>query len=466
MINSCSRLFFRCINSLASLAPASYSKMSNKPLIAVCQLCATEDKENNCKITRDLIESAGKAGAQVIFLPEAFDYIAANKQNSVAMAEPLTGPCISSLKELARELKVWLSLGGFHEKISDDYISNSHLIIDSNGEIVAKYEKIHLFDVNLPSKGLILSESSYVRKGSEIIPPIKTPAGKLGMSICYDLRFPEMALMNKSMGAEIIAYPSAFSFATGAHHWEVLLRARAIENQVFVVAAAQTGLHNKVRHSWGHAMVVDPFGTVIAQCTEGNGFALARIDLEFIKKLGSEMPIQDHKRYDLFPPLKLPTIRPMSIDTKGDSYFSFGQVKVPKEAVFCQTRHSVAFTNKRCVVPGHVLVASIRPVAHLEDLTPVEISDLFQLVQKVDNVVRNHADTCSSLIAVQNGQHSGQTIQHVHVHILPRKPGDFKRNDDVYTELEKHDKDNRPERTPQEMIEEAKKFKPFFMSSP
>jgi len=160
-------------------------------------------------------------------------------------------------------------------------IHNTHIVINNTGELVAAYRKLHLFDIDNKDTGLRLMESDYVLKGTEIVPPVCTPIGKLGLSIvslienalylylwyiralislndqvqCYDMRFPELSLTLRNMGAEILTYPSAFTYQTGAAHWEVILRARAIENQSYVVAAAQTGMHNKKRVSWGHAMV-------------------------------------------------------------------------------------------------------------------------------------------------------------------------------------------------------------------
>lgn len=184
-------------------------------------------------------------------------------------------------------------------------------------------------------------ESSYVEKGEYIPDPVESPAGKIGMSICYDMRFPELSLALAKKGAEILTYPSAFTFATGANHWETLLRARAIETQCYVVAAAQTGSHNPKRTSWGHAMVVcvcmfckkiginkiifqvDPWGQVIAQCTEGVGIAIAPINLDYVKKVRRNLPVYNHRRTDLYPDI---VAKRNDESEKSEAFYPFGQV--------------------------------------------------------------------------------------------------------------------------------------------
>lgn len=224
--------------------------------IAVAQMTSKDNKDENLSTCIQLIEKAKSKGVKVLFLPEAFDYIASSKVESVKMAEPLDGFLINKLKDLAKETNMWLSLGGFHEKdgTEENRIFNSHVLIDSNGEIVAVYRKCHLFDVTLET-GQKLHESEYVIPGKEIIAPVTSPVGNIGLGICYDLRFPEMSSILARMGAEILTFPSAFTVPTGQAHWEVLLRSRAIENQCYVIAAAQTGVHNAKRSSYGHAMV-------------------------------------------------------------------------------------------------------------------------------------------------------------------------------------------------------------------
>ncbi|NXL88432.1 NIT1 amidase, partial [Alectura lathami] len=172
------------------------------------------------------------------------------------------------------------------------------------GRMVAAYRKTHLCDVELEGR-VAMRESSFTNPGTEIVPPVSTPAGKLGLSICYDLRFPEISLALRHAGAEILTYPSAFTFPTGSAHWEALLRARAIECQCYVVAAAQTGRNHESRVSYGHTLVADPWGTVVAQCGESPGLCYAEIDLEYLRRVRREIPVHSHRRPDLYGTVEL-----------------------------------------------------------------------------------------------------------------------------------------------------------------
>lgn len=276
------------------------------PLVAVCQMTSTADKDKNLQVVKHLVEEAKSRSATIAFFPEACDYLTDNKKDTVAMALPLNGATLTAYKEIAVCNDIWLSLGGLHEALpnSADRISNTHVLINNKGEIISTYRKIHLFDMDNKNTGVRLKESDYVKPGNEIVPPVSTPAGKLALSICYDVRFPELSLSLRNMGAEILTYPSAFTYQTGAAHWEILLRARAIETQCYVIAAAQCGAHNKKRVSWGHAMVVDPWGTVITQCAEKTSLAIAEIDLDLLHQIRQNIPCEDHRRTDLYPKMK------------------------------------------------------------------------------------------------------------------------------------------------------------------
>ncbi|XP_014218972.1 deaminated glutathione amidase [Copidosoma floridanum] len=303
MIRACSKKvsFQLCENINSKISMLQISTMSN-PLIAVCQMTSTSDKEENFQAVSNLVAEAKRRNACIAFLPEACDYLADNKADAVAMAEPLDGETVKRYRELAQREDMWLSLGGVHEAVADkNKTQNSHIIINNKGELVATYRKIHLFDMENKDTGIRLMESDYVVKGDEIVAPVSSPAGKIGLSICYDMRFPELSFCLRNMGAQILTFPSAFTYQTGAAHWEVLLRARAIETQCYVIAAAQVGTHNKKRVSWGHAMVVDPWGTVIAQCMDKQGVAVAEIDLEIVNKVRRIMPNEQHRRTDLYP---------------------------------------------------------------------------------------------------------------------------------------------------------------------
>ncbi|KAL0106180.1 hypothetical protein PUN28_016120 [Cardiocondyla obscurior] len=272
------------------------------PLAAVCQMRSTADKLKNLEIVAQLAAEAKHKLATIAFFPEACDFLGESKKDIIAMAEPLTGQTVTSYKEIAVKNDIWLSLGGVHEA-SDNVgkIYNTHILINNEGQLVSAYRKIHLFDMDNKDTGVRLMESDYVLKGTEILPPTSTPIGRLALSICYDMRFPELSLTLRNMGAQILTYPSAFTYQTGAAHWEVMLRARAIENQCYVIAAAQTGAHNTKRVSWGHAMIVDPWGTVITQCAEKTGIAIAEIDIALLEKVRKNMPCEEHRRTDLYP---------------------------------------------------------------------------------------------------------------------------------------------------------------------
>ncbi|XP_041430065.1 nitrilase 1 S homeolog isoform X2 [Xenopus laevis] len=243
------------VRSLSAMAGA------HKPLIAVCQMTSTSDKEKNFATCSRLIREAAGRRACMVFLPEAFDYIGGSIEETLSLAESLHGDTIQRYTQLARECGLWLSLGGFHEKgpnwDTDQRISNSHVVVDNTGHIVSVYRKAHLFDVDLQN-GVSLRESSSTLPGAELIRPITSPAGK------------------------------------------VLLRARAIETQCYVVAAAQTDRHNEKRTSYGHAMVVDPWGLVIGQCQEGTGICYAEIDIPYMERVRRDMPVWRHRRTDLY----------------------------------------------------------------------------------------------------------------------------------------------------------------------
>ncbi|XP_026289383.1 nitrilase and fragile histidine triad fusion protein NitFhit [Frankliniella occidentalis] len=450
-------------NSIIGLSKMSRVNISQKAIIAVCQMTATENKDANLKVCKDLITSAKKFNAQVIFLPEACDYVGKNKPQTIEMAEDVNGPTLSAYKELAKQHNVWLSLGGIHIKVDDKTVRNAHVLLNSNGEIEADYSKLHLFDVDYKEGNVHLKESSYCKPGTKLLPPVSTPAGNIGLSICYDLRFPEASVSLRMQGADILTYPSAFTFATGAAHWEPLLRARAIETQCYVVAAAQSGMHNEKRTSWGHAMIVDPWGAIVAQCSEGNNVAVAEVDHELLRKTRLSMPVLEHRRNDVYPSLKVHCVSQPQEDTESKQ-FQFGQVYVKGSGIFAQTHSSMAFTNKKCVVPGHVLVSPLRCVQRMSQLNPEEVADLFMLVHKVAPIIEKAFKGTSSTIVVQDGKDSGQTIEHVHVHILPRRPGDYLNNDDIYRDLAKHDKDDSTGRwrTEEEMAAEAKTLRPYF----
>ena len=269
------------------------------PRIAVGQMCASSDVEKNFEVVADLCSQAKDRGCSMLFLPECFAFIGVKGTDALAVMEPLNGPLLGRYRELAAKHGLWLSLGGFAEQGPDrDRRFNAHIIVNDAGEIRASYRKIHLFDVDMGDvNGPVLMESRTAAAGEALVTG-DSPAGKLGLTVCYDLRFPEMfARLRYELGCEMMLVPSAFTKPTGQAHWETLLRARAIETQSYVVAAAQAGTHSEGRASHGHAMVVDPWGKVVAELDgEETGIAVADVDLGYLKDVRSRIPVETHRR--------------------------------------------------------------------------------------------------------------------------------------------------------------------------
>ncbi|XP_073949746.1 ntrilase and fragile histidine triad fusion protein NitFhit isoform X2 [Choristoneura fumiferana] len=449
--------------------------MASKHRIAVCQMTSVADKAFNLETVSQIISNAAKENVKMIFFPEACDYICDNKKDVVKFAEPIIGgSTVNSYRELAVKHNVWLSMGGLHEKNEEDpsKIFNTHIIINDKGDIVQQYRKLHLFDVEIPARGVRLKESDSASAGKHIVAPVETPVGKIGMAICYDMRFPELSTALAVLRAQILTFPSAFTHATGEAHWHTLLRARAIENQCFVIAAAQVGQHNAKRRSFGSALCVDPWGVVLADCGDEAGYKVAELDLARLEQVRENMPVFQHRRKDVYSlyTLSLRTSselekpqtappEPIAAPTVGPTH-RFGHVQVPDTCVFYKTELTYAFVNLRCVTPGHVLVAPRRCAPRNEELTDEEAVDFFAAVRTVQRLMEKVHDTRSCTVTIQDGQDAGQTVKHLHCHIMPRKKGDFIQNDLIYLELAKHDQFNsshpaKPPRTLQEMEAEA-----------
>lgn len=265
-------------------------------LAAVAQMTSTDDLFRNFDTCRHLCEKAASRNVALLSLPECFAFIGSEEGQTAKVLHPdAAREWLDKYCALAREHNLWLSLGGFplpSEHTGRPY--NAHLLVDQSGAICAEYHKIHLFDVAIPN-GPVLKESDHNTAGYETV-VVDSPLGRLGLAVCYDLRFSEMFLEMNKKGAELLAIPAAFTLHTGKEHWDVLQRARAIENQCYVLAAAQTGKHNAKRESFGHAVIVDPWGTVIAQCSDGTGIAVAEIDLHFLQSVRQRMPMAQHRR--------------------------------------------------------------------------------------------------------------------------------------------------------------------------
>jgi predicted amidohydrolase len=268
--------------------------------VAAAQLCSTENVADNLTRAGELVKGAARAGAQLVGLPENFAYLGSDRDHKLALAEEISpearGPILEAMRQAARDAGVWLLLGGFPERVpgAEGRIGNTSLLLDPAGAVRARYRKIHLFDVEVPG-GQRFRESDTVAAGDEAV-VAETPWGGLGLTICYDLRFPELYRRLAAGGARMIAVPAAFTRETGKDHWHVLLRARAIENQAFVLAPAQYGFHGGKRASYGHALVVDPWGVVLAECGDRQGFALAELDFSQQDAIRRDLPCLTHRR--------------------------------------------------------------------------------------------------------------------------------------------------------------------------
>jgi predicted amidohydrolase len=242
------------------------------------------------------VRDAAAAGAELVVLPEKWNLLAAGDELD-AGAEPLDGPSVEAARSWARELGIHLIAGSFAERVEGaERLSNTSVHLTPTGEVAASYRKIHLFDVDVPD-GPSFAESDTCKPG-EGTAVIATPLGRFGLSICYDLRFGELYRRLVDEGAEILMIPSAFTLATGKDHWEPLVRARAIETQCWVIAPAQHGKHDDggLAHTWGHAMIVDPWGIPVATAADGPGIALAEIDLDRVARIRQAIPVASHRR--------------------------------------------------------------------------------------------------------------------------------------------------------------------------
>ncbi|HEX5502341.1 MAG TPA: carbon-nitrogen hydrolase family protein [Thermomicrobiales bacterium] len=267
--------------------------------IAVLQVNSRADKARNIEVALDLIDRAAGAGADLAVLPEYVDFLGPDEP-ALAAAEPIPGPTSRAFADKARERGLWLLAGSIREAGDDPGRSyNTSLLFDRRGEQVAKYRKIHLYDVEIAGN-VSVKESATIAPGREVV-TADVEGHTVGLSICYDLRFPELYRAQALRGAEILFVPAAFTLFTGKDHWEVLLRARAIENQCFVVAAGQTGKHEPGAACYGRSMVIDPWGTVLATAPDGVGLALADIDFAHLRRIRAELPALANRRPEAYP---------------------------------------------------------------------------------------------------------------------------------------------------------------------
>jgi deaminated glutathione amidase len=265
-----------------------------KYLAAAVQMVSSDDKAANLGEAQRWVRQAAALGARLVVLPEVFIW-RGNKKEEGGAAEPIPGPSSIFLADLARELKIYFLAGSILEEIpGSGKVYNTSLLFDPSGKLLASYRKIHLFDVDL-ANGVSLRESDSRAPGADLV-VASTELGKMGLSVCYDLRFPELYRGLASQGAQVIFVPSAFTAFTGQAHWETLLRARAIENQAYVIAAGQFGKAAKSFETHGHSMIIDPWGEILAQRPDGAGLVTAEIDFDRLNKVRGELPALTHRR--------------------------------------------------------------------------------------------------------------------------------------------------------------------------
>lgn len=268
--------------------------MSDRFIAAVVQLNSGEDKPTNLARATALVEQAAGQGATLVALPEMFNCLG-RFPSVVDNAEPIPGPSSEAMRGLAARLGITLLAGSICEQSSEPGKAfNTSLLFSPQGEELARYRKIHLFDADLPGR-VAVTESNWILPGDQIV-AADTPLGTVGLSICYDLRFPELYRCMADRDVQIIFAPSAFTFATGKDHWEILLRARAIENQAIVIAPNQCGRHGPNLTTYGHSMIVDAWGTVLAEAGGREGIARAEIDLARLAEVRAQLPALEHRR--------------------------------------------------------------------------------------------------------------------------------------------------------------------------
>ncbi len=263
-------------------------------LAAAIQMNSLPDLHKNLAQAEELIDLAVRQGAELVGLPENFSFLG-DEDAKLAQSDAIAQESEKFIKTMAQRFQVSILGGGFPVPVDGGKVHNTALLVDKNGQEVARYEKVHLFDVNLPD-GNTYQESETVVAGLRV-PPIypSKELGNLGLSVCYDVRFPELYRQLSQMGAEVLFIPAAFTAYTGKDHWQVLLQARAIENTCYVIAPAQTGRHNSIRQSHGHAMIVDPWGVILADAGDEPGVAIAAIEPTRLEQVRRQMPSLQHR---------------------------------------------------------------------------------------------------------------------------------------------------------------------------
>ncbi|MCM0612696.1 carbon-nitrogen hydrolase family protein [Marinobacter sediminum] len=276
------------------------TSVSNR--VAAIQMVSTHDIDANLNEARKLLAKASSEGALIAVLPENFAVLATDQMVDCGQVEVSAQPVIRTfLAEQAKKLGMWIVGGSLpladrpDGSSIEERVRSSCLVFDDQGREVARYDKIHLFDATIDDAHGQYRESDTFEPGEQLV-TLDTPVGKLGLAVCYDLRFPELFRALREKGAEWVCLPSAFTWQTGNAHWHVLTRARAIENQVWIVAPGQGGQNSERRRTYGHSLICDPWGKVVKELAEGAGVLTAELDVEQLSQLRKRMPVWDHRR--------------------------------------------------------------------------------------------------------------------------------------------------------------------------
>jgi len=268
-------------------------------IVSAVQMNSAADVGHNLEAAGRWLRAAATAGARLVALPENFAFMGAKEADKLAHKEPDgDGRIQQFLSSIARELKIWIVAGTVPLAVEGDpkRVWAACLVYDDRGQRVARYDKIHLFDVEVPG-GEHYRESASIAAGALQPVVVETPVGRLGLSVCYDLRFPELYRAMVDAGAELFCAPAAFTHRTGEAHWDALLRARAIENQCYVIAPGQSGVHASGRRTWGHSRIIDPWGAVLGgRGDDEEGIVSAQIDLTRLRELRTTFPVLTHRR--------------------------------------------------------------------------------------------------------------------------------------------------------------------------
>ena len=276
--------------------------MSENFTAACVQFTAGSDSEPNLRMVRDLVRRARDVGADLIMTPEASNFVESGRRRREKARREADDPFLTGMRSVARETGAWLLIGSLvidptgepDATAGETRLANRSFLVDPGGRIVARYDKIHMFDIDLPGGESYRESNAYRPGGATIV--VDTPWGRLGMSVCYDVRFPHLYRALAQAGADFLVVPSVFTVPTGNAHWHLLLRARAIENGCFVFAPAQWGEHTAGRRSYGHSLIVDPWGEVLADADDGVGIISARIEVARIAEVRRMVPSLQHDR--------------------------------------------------------------------------------------------------------------------------------------------------------------------------